>query len=86
MTAQNAIQQATAWFDSGEFQRILARRVAQRTESQRQDRDGELHHYLHDEIGPQLRALGFTLHFIENAEAAHRPFLVAVRIEDPALP
>ncbi|MGC6656108.1 acetylornithine deacetylase/succinyl-diaminopimelate desuccinylase-like protein [Pantoea ananatis] len=86
MTAQQAVDQATAWFDSGEFQRVLARRVSQRTESQRQDRDSELHHYLHDEIGPQLSVLGFTLHFIENAEAAHRPFLVAVRIEDPALP
>ncbi len=60
--------------------------MAQRTESQRQDRDGELHHYLHDEIGRSCAALGFTLHFIENTEAAHRPFLVAVRIEDPALP
>lgn len=68
MTAQQAVDQATAWFDSGEFQRVLARRVSQRTESQRQDRDSELHHYLHDEIGPQLSVLGFTLHFIENAD------------------
>ena len=86
MTAQQAVEQATAWFDSGEFHRLLARRVAQRTESQRQDRDHELQRYLQDEIGPQLIALGFTLHFIENSEAAQRPFLVAVRIEDPALP
>ncbi len=86
MTAKEAVQQATAWFDSGEFQETLARRVAQRTESQRQDRDNELQHYLQDEIGPQLIALGFTLHFIDNPEAAHRPFLVAVRIEDPSLP
>ena len=86
MTALQAVQQATAYFDSGEFQRILARRVAQRTESQRDDRDNELQRYLQDEIGPQLIALGFTLHFIDNPEAANRPFLVAVRIEDPMLP
>lgn len=86
MTAQQAVTQASAWFDSGAFQRLLARRVAQRTESQRQDRAAELQHYLQHEIGPQLTALGFTLHEIENPQAAHCPFLVAVRIEDPALP
>ncbi|MEB5971231.1 M20 family metallopeptidase [Pantoea dispersa] len=86
MTAQQAVRQATAYFDSGEFQRILARRVAQRTESQRDDRDAALQDYLQQEIAPQLQALGFTLHFIDNPHAEGRPFLVAVRIEDPALP
>jgi len=86
MTAQQAVQQATAYFDSGEFQRILARRVAWRTESQRDDRDAALQDYLQQEIVPQLQALGFTLQFIDNPHAAGRPFLVAVRMEDPALP
>ena len=86
MTAQQAVQQATAYFDSGEFQRILARRVAWRTESQRDDRDAALQDYLQQEIAPQLQALGFTLQLIDNPQAAGRPFLVAVRMEDPALP
>lgn len=86
MTAQQAVQQATAYFDSGEFQRILARRVAWRTESQRDDRDAALQDYLQQEIVPQLQALGFTLQLIDNPHAAGRPFLVAVRMEDPALP
>ncbi|WP_394516174.1 M20 peptidase family dipeptidase [Pantoea sp. SGAir0430] len=86
MTAQQAVQQATAYFDSGEFQRILARRVAWQTESQRDDRDVALQDYLQQEIAPQLQALGFTLQLINNPHAAGRPFLVAVRMEDPALP
>ncbi|MDO6405542.1 M20 family metallopeptidase [Pantoea phytobeneficialis] len=86
MTAQQAVQQASDYFDSGEFQQLLTRRVAQVTESQRADRDQQLHDYLHKEIGPQLVALGFTLHFIDNPVTTNRPFLVAARIEDPALP
>jgi len=86
MTEQQAIQQAMRYFDSGEFQRLLARRVACATESQRADRDGELNHYLQQEIAPQLAALGFTLHFIDNPAAANAPFLVATRIEEATLP
>lgn len=86
MTEQQAIQQAMRYFDSGEFKQLLARRVACVTESQRADRDGELHHYLHEEIAPQLSALGFALHFIDNPVVENRPFLVATRIEDEALP
>lgn len=86
MTEQQAIQQAMRYFDSGEFQRLLARRVACATESQRADRDGELNHYLQQEIAPQLAALGFTLHFIDNPAAGNPPFLVATRIEDATLP
>ncbi|MGE1561717.1 M20 family metallopeptidase [Pantoea septica] len=86
MTEQQAIQQAMRYFDSGEFQRLLARRVACATESQRADRDGELNHYLQQEIAPQLAALGFTLHFIDNPAAENPPFLVATRIEEATLP
>ncbi len=86
MTEQQAIQQAMRYFDSGEFQRLLARRVACATESQRADRDGELNHYLQQEIAPQLAALGFTLHLIDNPAAENPPFLVATRIEEETLP
>lgn len=86
MTEQQAVDQAMRYFDSGEFQQLLARRIACITESQRGDRDSELRHYLHGEIGPQLAALGFRLHFIDNPVAAQRPFLVATRIEAENLP
>ncbi len=86
MTEQQAVDQAMRYFDSGEFQQLLARRIACVTESQRGDRDSELRHYLHGEIGPQLAALGFRLHFIDNPVAAQRPFLVATRIEAENLP
>lgn len=85
-SVQQAVEQAMRYFDSGEFQQLLARRIACVTESQRQDRDQELDHYLRDEIAPQLTALGFTLHFFDNPQAANRPFLIATRIEDAALP
>lgn len=86
MTEQQAVNQAMRYFDSGEFQRLLARRVACATESQRADRDGELHHYLQQEIAPQLAAIGFTLHLIDNPAANNPPFLVATRIEEATLP
>ena len=86
MTVDQAVNRATDYFDSGAFQQLLARRVALATESQRDDRDALLQRYLQDEIGPQLSALGFTLHFIDNPRAENRPFLIATRIEDEQLP
>lgn len=86
MTGEQVVQQANAYFDSGAFRQVLARRIALQTESQRQDRDALLMQYLQQEIMPPLRALGFELHLCDNPEAANRPFLIAVRIEDPALP
>ncbi|WP_312240665.1 M20 family metallopeptidase [Pantoea sp.] len=86
MTVDHAVTRATDYFDSGEFLQLLARRVALATESQRDDRDALLQRYLQDEIGPQLSALGFTLHFIDNPRAENRPFLIATRIEDERLP
>ena len=86
MTAENIVEQALAWFDQGEYQRILARRVAIATESQSIQRDDELARYLDEEIKPALSAMGFTLLSVDNPHAANRPFLIATRIEDSALP
>ncbi|MDJ0024648.1 M20 family metallopeptidase [Pantoea eucrina] len=86
MTRDRAISTALRYFDSGEFQQLLARRVALRTESQRPDRAPQLAHYLREEIGPQLSALGFELHFIANPLADKPPFLVAIRMEAATLP
>ncbi|WP_284601876.1 M20 family metallopeptidase [Dickeya dadantii] len=86
MTTPQVIQQALAYFDSGRFQEVLARRVAIASESQRPDRDAALQQYLTEEIMPALQALGFELRQIDNPAAANHPFLVASRIEDAALP
>lgn len=86
MTGEQAVALATAYFDSGEFKQVLARRVALATESQRDDRDLLLQRYLDDEIAPALSALGFTLHQFDNPKAKNRPFLIATRIEDAQLP
>jgi len=86
MTQEQAVSSALRYFDSGEFQQLLARRVALRTESQRLACSQQLTDYLHDEIGPQLSALGFELDFIDNPQPGGPPFLIATRIEDAALP
>lgn len=86
MTADKAAAQALAWFDRGEFKATLARRVALATESQSSTRDAVLVRYFDDEIKPALSAMGFSLLSVDNPRAAHRPFLIASRIEDPTLP
>jgi len=86
MTAEQATDRATAYFDSGEFKRVLARRVAIRSESQRDDRDEILQQYYDQEIIPAMQALGFICQQLPNAQAPARPFLLATRIEDATLP
>ncbi len=81
-----AVTAAEHHFDSGDFVRDLARRVAVRTESQNPGSGGALQAYLADEIAPALAALGFEHRIHPNPEPAFGPFLVARRIEDPALP
>ncbi|MEN5015552.1 M20 family metallopeptidase [Erwinia sp. Eh17-17] len=86
MTGEQAVAQATAYFDSGEFRRVLARRVALRSESQRDDRDDVIQRYLDEEMVPAMQALGFSTEQLANPQALQRPFLLATRIEDPQLP
>src|SRR4051794_27904496 len=82
---QSAVASALDWFDSGGFASDLARRVAYRTESQRADSGAALRAYLDDEIAPSLARLGFTSRVVANPTGSG-PFLIAQRIEDPALP
>ncbi|WP_414148760.1 M20 family metallopeptidase [Erwinia sp. BNK-24-b] len=86
MSINEVLTRADAWFDSGEFKQILARRIAIRSESQRDDRESEIQRYLHEEIAPAMQALGFALTEIANPQAPLRPFLLATRIENSALP
>jgi len=85
MTRAAAISRAHRYFDSGEFQQDLARRVAIRTESQNPERTQDLARYIKSEIQPALEKLGFRCRTLSQARAKG-PFLYAERIEDPALP
>ncbi len=89
-TRCGAIQRALLALDSGAFERTLARRVAVRSVSQGADRVPEqaaaLVAYLDDELTPALAALGFVCARHANPEPGGGPFLLARRIEDPALP
>ena len=68
MSRENCIADATAAFDDGRFHSLLARRVAQRTESDGPaDRPSDiapLAAYLGAELAPSLAPLGFTLSLI----------------------
>ena len=77
---------AAQHFDSGNFARDLARRVALRTESQDPASGPALLAYLAEEIGPSLAALGFTFTIHPNPEQPYGPLLVATRHEGGALP
>src|SRR5689334_11699064 len=80
-----AVRSAEAWFDRGELANVLARRVAFRTESQRDDATPDLRAYLDDEIAPSLAHMGFTSRVVDNP-AGGGPFLIAERIERASLP
>ena len=81
-----ALAAAAAHFDSGDFTRDLARRVAHRTESQDPASGPALHAYLADDIGPSLAALGFDFSVHANPQQACGPLLIASRHESDALP
>ncbi|MEX3918909.1 M20 family metallopeptidase [Paraburkholderia sp. BR10872] len=85
-TRQTAIDRAVRIYDSGAFFADLQRRVGFRTESQNPEQARALVAYLADEVMPSLSSLGFTCRVVENPAGARAPFLIAERIEDPALP
>ena len=86
MSRAVALTAAAAHFDSGEFTRDLARRVAIRTESQDPASGPALHSYLAEEIGPSLAALGFEFRIHANPVPSFGPFLIASRHEADLLP
>jgi len=86
MSRTQSLAAAAAYFDGGGFFSDLARRVAFRTESDTGAATPALGAYLRDELAPPLAALGFDCEIVENPVAGGGPFLIARRIEDPALP
>ena len=85
MTRATAIARAHAHFDDGSFLADLRRRVAIPSSSQEPGRAEALRAYLNDEIVPVLAPMGFTSRILDNPSSGGPPFLVAERIEDPAL-
>ena len=85
-TRNTAIGQATAYFDSGQFQQELSDLVAYPTESQRPDRRAVLHSYLSEGLAPRLEAAGFACSEHHNPDPRGGPFLIAERVEDAGLP
>jgi acetylornithine deacetylase/succinyl-diaminopimelate desuccinylase-like protein len=81
-----ALAAAAQAFDSGAFQRTLARRVAHRTESQNRERAAELRTYLTDEMAPSLGEIGVATRVFDNPVTGGAPLLIGERSEDPALP
>lgn len=84
MTRAAAIAAAHALFDGGRLKAVFARRIAIPTESQNPARAADLAFYLTGEMQPDLEALGFTCTLLTHPKAK-APFLLAERIEDPAL-
>jgi acetylornithine deacetylase/succinyl-diaminopimelate desuccinylase-like protein len=84
-TRDDAIHRAEQSFDSGDFRRTLARRVAMPTESQNPDRAPVLREYLEGEARPAFEAMGFQCRILQHPKAL-APFLYAERIESPELP
>lgn len=86
MTRAQTIIEIERYFDAGEFLTDLARRVAIPTESQNPERGEALLSYLRDEMQTGLERQGFSCTVLPNPTAKGGPFLVAERIENPALP
>jgi acetylornithine deacetylase/succinyl-diaminopimelate desuccinylase-like protein len=83
MSREAAIARAEAYFDSGDFKRDLARRVAMPTESQNPERAPVLAEYIKKEMKPALEGLGFKTQVLHEGKW---PFLFAERREDERAP
>src|SRR5690349_23604344 len=85
MSRAEAISRARDHFQSGEFLKILDRRVGYRTESQQTNSGAALRAYLVEELQPAFAALDFETRLIESP-SGRGPFLLAEYREDAALP
>jgi acetylornithine deacetylase/succinyl-diaminopimelate desuccinylase-like protein len=86
MSRDQALSKIDDYFNNGEFEAELARRIAFKTESNLAGCEAALQAYLDDELVPCLADLGFTCEIFPNPRADAGPFLVARRIEGDDLP
>jgi acetylornithine deacetylase/succinyl-diaminopimelate desuccinylase-like protein len=85
MSRLEAISRVRDHFRSGEFLKILDRRVGYRTESQQPNSGAALRAYLTDELQPAFAELDFTTRLVESP-SGKGPFLLAEYCEDASLP
>src|SRR3954470_15966275 len=85
MTRTDAIARVRQHFASGEFLKILDRRVGYRTESQQPNSGAALRAYLVEDLQPAFAALDFETRLIESP-SGRGPYLLAEHIEDARLP
>ncbi|MBT3140768.1 M20 peptidase family dipeptidase [Phaeobacter gallaeciensis] len=85
MTRDTALSLSVDAFDTGTFWQALADLVRIPSESQNPDAAPHLATYLSDQIIPRAERLGMTCSLLPNPMGG-APFLLAQRIEDPALP
>ncbi|MDP2083563.1 MAG: M20 family metallopeptidase [Gemmobacter sp.] len=85
MTRSAAISAALETLTSGRFKADLARRVAMPTVSREEAHWPDLQRYLDEELAPVFARLGFEQRQFRR-DPAPGGFLLAARIEDPALP
>ena len=85
MSRADAIARAREHFRSGEFLKILDRRVGYRTESQQPDSGAALRAYLVEDLQPAFAELGFKTRLVESP-GSKGPYLLADYREDAALP
>ena len=81
MSRGDAIADALAHFDRGEFFEDLARRVAIPSTAQEPEHRPALYTYLEEEIGPTLAGMGYRWEVFENPVDGGGPLLVAERHE-----
>ncbi len=81
-----AIARAVACLDDGVYEAVLADRIAIPTASQDPTSGPALQAYLEKDMAPWLRARGYSCEILPNPTGKGGPFLIAERIEDPALP
>jgi acetylornithine deacetylase/succinyl-diaminopimelate desuccinylase-like protein len=85
MSRDAAVAAATAYYDRGGLREELARHVALRTESQRDDRGEELGRYV-AALRAVLEPMDFGCEVLANPMPGGGSCLYAERIEDPQLP
>lgn len=85
-TREAAIDAVSRFFNDGGFQAELADRIAVKTSSREDQHKDELRRYLDELMRQRFETMGFSVDIHPNTVLERAPFLVAKRLEDPALP
>lgn len=85
-TREAAVEAIEEYFDTGGFREELAARVAVPSSSREEEHRPDLYAYQEQLMRPRFEAMGFDVSIHENPALPRAPFLVARRVEDPALP